>query len=130
LASLFRKILVDTATPFAAQVKAGLYGSGILNANNLLRYPLSLPASGTGSARRYVAALTRKMVHHKDNYLTDKELMHYTLMAKLNTEDRDEELSDYVMDHCRKEVKAHIGKQYKSEQLKHRVKRHEAYWYS
>jgi hypothetical protein len=123
-------IVTQTSTPFSAPVKADLYGKGILNVQNLLRHPLSLPSNGTGSARRYVAALSRKMEHHMGNYLPDKELMHHTLMAKLNTEDRDEELSEYVMDHCRKEVKAHVGKYHKSEQLKNRVKKHAAYWYA
>ncbi len=129
LPGMFRKALHNTLSPFSGQVKPGLYGQGILNVSNLVRYPLDPPRSGTGSAKRYVAALSRKMDQRMEAYVNEKELMHHALMAKIHTDDRGEELSEYIMDNCRNSLKAYVGKRFKSEHLKHCVKRHAEYWY-
>jgi hypothetical protein len=76
-----------------------------------------------GSATKEAVENVRKMIESdKITYLQEKELVYQTLMAKLETEDLGDELSEYVFDHLSSRAKEAVGKTLSSEEIKSRVK--------
>lgn len=126
----FRTLLKNTAQAFNGTVDANIYGSGILDVHNLLKAALpSVEPLPIRNVHHEILQLSRKIKEQKESFLQGKELMQKTLMAKINTEDKEEQLSEYVMDNATSSLKEFIKKDHSSEQLKKQVKRYVEDWY-
>jgi hypothetical protein len=126
----FRTLLKNTAQPFSGSFDANIYGNGILDVNNLLKANLpSVEPPPKRNVHHEIALLSQKIKEQKKSFMRGKELMQKTLMAKINTEDKDEQLSEFVMDHATTSLKEFIKKDHSSEQIKKKVKRYVEDWY-
>lgn len=129
ITELFRNTCRNTVTPFSAGADTSLYGSGMLNVKQLLSAPLSQPKaiandikSAAENSKGAIDRVKKLIEADKNSYIKDKELVYHTLMAKLETEDLNEELSDFVFDHLSSSGKNIIGKRLNSDEIKSRVK--------
>jgi len=129
LTDIFRSVLKNSAQPFSGTVDHQIYGSGILNVNELLKYKLpAVLAKKSSDARIEINSLSKKIKQNQTVYTTEKELMHKTLLAKLKTNDQNEELRDFVMDTATKSLKKAL-KSPSSETIKGQVKQFIGEWY-
>lgn len=127
LSDLFRNTCKKTVTPFSGPTDNSIYGTGILNVKNLLATPLSKPKLSPDrkisvqEARIAVDNIKKIIDSEKNSYLKEKELVYHTLMAKLETEDSGNDLSEYVLEKLSTSGKNHIGKNHDSESIKKQV---------
>jgi len=130
LTETLRKLLTYTSQPFNGEVDTNVYGAGILHVKNLIQ--ASLPEGKQQisiDTNQQIFNLSKKIKERQTVFSREKELMHKTLLAKIYTEDKNEDLSEYVMDTASEALKSHLKKSYSSENIKSRVKQYVNEWY-